>query len=191
MDIKSILTSVTPIEEDAWTDFEQYFTKKKLRKNEKLWKTGEICKHLVFINYGLIRSYRYLGTKEISTHFFFEGRIFYDDYSFVSQNPCIDTYETLEETELIVIPRVAINLMYDKYKSFERLGRMIVENNHTALIEEHQNIKNLSSKEKYLNLISDKPDVLQRVPLKFIASYLNMTPEYLSKLRKELACSKT
>ncbi len=75
--------------------------------------------------------------------------------------------------------------MFDKYKSFERLGRMMVEHNHAALIEEQQHIKNISAKDKYLRLITEKPTILQRVPLKFIASYFDMTPEYLSKLRKD------
>lgn len=189
INIKSLLTSVSPIEDNAWEDFEQYFTNKTLKKNEFIWKTGEVCKYLIFIQKGAIRSYRYTGTKENTTHFFLDGSIFYDDYSFISQNPCIDTYETLEDTEVVTIPRAAIMMMYDKYKSFERLGRLMTEYHHTVFIEENHITKNLSSKEKYLQLVKKQQQILQRIPLKYIASYLNMTPEHLSKIRKELSIS--
>jgi CRP-like cAMP-binding protein len=191
MNIKSILTAITPIEEDCWEAFEAFFTRKTLKKNEILWGNGEVCKHLVFINTGLFRSFRYVETKEVSTNFFFENSFFYDDYSFITQNPCIDTYEALEQTEITVIPRAAINLMFDRYKSFERLGRKMVEHNHVKLIEQQLALKNVSSKDKYLRLISAQPTIIQRVPLKFIASYLDMTPEYLSKLRKDITNTNT
>lgn len=187
MNLKSLFNRVTPLEEEAWTDFEQYFSTKTLRKNDVLWHAGEICKHLVFIHTGLIRSFRFVEKKEISTNFFFENTVFYDDYSFISGKACADSYEALEQTELIVIPKAAVNQMFDKYKSFERLGRKMVEINHVRQIEEDQNSRSLPSKERYLQLLRTKSDVISRVPLKFIASYLKMTPEYLSKLRKDLA----
>jgi CRP-like cAMP-binding protein len=187
MNLKSIFNNVTLIEEEAWSDFEQYFSTKTLRKQDVLWRAGEVCKHLVFIDKGLIRSFRFIEGKEISTNFFFEGTVFYDDYSFISGQPCSDSYEALEQTELIVIPKAAVNQMFDKYKSFERLGRKMVEHNHAKQIEEQQNSRSLPSKERYLQLLSTKPEFVNRVPLKFIASYLNMTPEYLSKLRKDIA----
>jgi CRP-like cAMP-binding protein len=187
MNLKSIFNQVTPIEEEAWIDFEQYFSIKTLRKRDVLWQAGEVCKHLVFINKGLIRSCRFIEEKEISTNFFFEDTVFYDDYSFISGQPCADSYEALEQTELIVIPKAAVNQMFDKYRSFERLGRKMVEHNHAKQLEELQNSRNLPSKERYLQLLSVRPDIANRVPLKHIASYLNMTPEYLSKLRKDIA----
>lgn len=185
--IKSLMTGVAPIEEEAWQDFEQHFTTNILKKGQELWKAGETCRQLVFINYGLIRSFRYTATREVSTHFYFENQLFYDDYSFISQQPCTDTYETIEETELVVIPKAAVHLMFDRYKSFERLGRMMAECHLATRIKEQLSSKTLSSKDKYLRLLSGSPHIIQRVPLKFIASYLDMTPEHLSKLRHDLS----
>ena len=184
--LKSLFNAVTPIADNEWNDFETFFSEKFISKNDYLWKYGDVCKHLVFINSGLIRVYKDTETKEIITHFYFENNLFYDDYSFVSLKPCMVSYQALEDTKLIIISRDAINLMYDKYKSFERLGRLIIEQSHIQYISEQENIKNMSSKQKYEKLISEHPKILKRVPLKYIASYLNMTPEYLSKLRNEL-----
>lgn len=186
---KNILQSVTPIAETEWLNFEQYFSCRKLLKNETLWKEGEICNHLVFIKSGLIYCYHNKEEKEIVTNLYFENSIFYDDYSFIKQEPCILTYIALEITELIVIPRIALYEMFDKYKSFERLGRMMVERNHTISIKEQLNFNRNKAEEKYLNLVATQPSLIQRVPLKIIASYLNITPEHLSRIRKKLTTS--
>jgi len=190
--IKNILQSVTFISENEWQHFEQYFSYRKLLKNEILWKVGDICNHLVFINSGLIYCfYNNKEDKEIVTNLYFENSIFYDDFSFIRQEPCILTYVALEITELIVIPRIALYEMFDKYKSFERLGRMMVERNHAVSIKEQLNFNGNKAEEKYLNLVALQPVLLQRVPLKTIASYLNITPEHLSRIRKKLTLSHT
>jgi CRP-like cAMP-binding protein len=188
---KNILQNVTPISENEWLHFEQYFSCRKLLKNEILWKEGEISNHLVFITSGLVYCYHNKEEKEIVTNLYFENSIFYDDYSFIKQEPCILTYVALETTELIVIPRIALYEMFDKYKSFERLGRMMVERNHTISIKEQLNSNGSKAEEKYVNLVASQSSLIQRVPLKIIASYLNITPEHLSRIRKNLTVLKT
>jgi CRP-like cAMP-binding protein len=187
--IRNLLLSVTPISETEWQNFEQYFSYRKLHKNETLWKENEICKHLAFINNGLVYCYHNKEDKEIVTNIYFENSVFYDDYSFIRQEPCILTYVALETTELIVIPRIALYEMFDKYKSFERLGRMMIERNHTISIKEQLNFNGNKAEEKYLSLVALQPSLIQRVPLKIIASYLNITPEHLSRIRKKLRLS--
>jgi CRP-like cAMP-binding protein len=183
---KNILQNVTPLPADEWLNFEQYFSYRRLNKNEVLWKENEVCNHLVFISKGLIYCFYNKDGKEIVQNLYFGNSIFYDDYSFISQVPCLLNYVAIEITELIVIPRIALYEMFDKYKSFERLGRIMVERNHTLSIKEQLNSNGLTTEEKYLTLITNHPDVIQRVPLKIIASYLNITPEHLSRIRKRL-----
>lgn len=189
--LRNLLRSVTPIAETEWQNFEQYFSSRKLLKNETLWKENEICTHLAFINSGLIYCYHNKEDKEIVTNLYFGNSLFYDDYSFIRQEPCILTYVALETTELIVIPRIALYEMFDKYKSFERLGRMMVERNHTISIKEQLNFNGNKAEEKYLSLVASQPSLIQRVPLKIIASYLNITPEHLSRIRKKLTISQS
>jgi CRP-like cAMP-binding protein len=186
---KKTLQNVTPISENEWLNFEQYFSCRKLLKNETLWKAGEICNHLVFIKSGLVYCYHNKEEKEIVTNLYFENSIFYDDYSFIKQEPCILTYVALEISEVIVIPRIGLYEMFDKYKSFERLGRMMVEQNHTISIKEQLNSSRNKAEEKYVSLVATQTSLIQRVPLKIIASYLNITPEHLSRIRKKITTS--
>lgn len=188
---KNLLQSVTPISEDEWKNFEQYFSFRRLNKNEILWKEGDICNHLVFLKSGSVYCFHYKDGKEMVTNLYFENAIFYDDYSFIKQEPCLLTYIALETTELIVVPRIALYEMFDKYKSFERLGRMMVERQHTISIKEQLNLNGNKSEDKYLSLVASQPNLIQRIPLKIIASYLNITPEHLSRIRKNLTSSKT
>ncbi len=189
--LRNILQSVSPIAETEWQNFEQYFSSRKLLKNETLWKENEICTHLAFIKNGLVYCYHNKAEKEIVTNLYFENSLFYDDFSFIRQEPCILTYVALETTELIVIPRIALYEMFDKYKSFERLGRMMVERNHTISMKEQLNFNGNKAEKKYVSLAASQPGLIQRVPLKIIASYLNITPEHLSRIRKKLAVSQS
>ncbi len=75
MTIKSKLTNVTLIEDEAWNDFEQFFAEKTIRKNEVLWKAGDTCRHLIYISKGLIRVYNTKDDKEV-THSFILKKVF-------------------------------------------------------------------------------------------------------------------
>ena len=187
---KTILQNVTPIAKNEWLHFEQYFSSQKILKKEFLWKAGELCKHLVFIKNGSIYCFFNREDKEIVTNLYFQNSIFYDDYSFIKQEPCMLNYVALETTELLVIPRIAIYEMFDQYKSFERLGRMVVEKNHTNSLKEQLIVHGSIAEIKYINLVESQPEVLSVVPLKIIASYLGITPEHLSRIRGKLADTK-
>jgi CRP-like cAMP-binding protein len=187
MDIKERINGICPIEETAWEDFSQYFSRLIIKKWGTLWQPGDICRQLVFINSGLIQSSYEKDGEEIAWRFYLENNLFADDYSFISQQPCKLIYVALEETELVTVPRAALYKMYDSYKSFERLGRMTVESIHLALINDQLNLNGLKAEEKYLSLVTSHPNIIQRVPLKSIASYLNITPEHLSRIRRKLA----
>ncbi|MCX6799532.1 MAG: Crp/Fnr family transcriptional regulator [Candidatus Falkowbacteria bacterium] len=184
-EIKNAFNSVAEIDAQVWNEFEQYFTTRRLQKNEVLWNSGEVCKHLIFIKKGLIRIFDSNSDKLNTLQFFFENKILTDYYSFTSQNPCIESYEAIEETELIMIPRIVIYNFYDKYKTFERIGRITAEQNFISLAEIQVQNKKLSPEEKYSKLVTERPKVIQRVSLKYIASYLGMTPEHLSRIRNK------
>ena len=187
--IKAFTSQLSPLDETAWGAFEQYLSVQKISKGEDLWSTGEVCKHVVFINKGLIRVY-YISLEngeETTVQFLFENRYLTDYYSLITQQPCQYFYTALEQCELISIPRVALYEMYDRFKYFERFGRLMAEQSYLLQQRVLFNLKSISPEEKYLNLIKERPKVLQRVPLKLIASYLGMSPEHLSRLRKKIS----
>jgi len=185
--LRDALSSYSSLENEVWEEFEHFFIEKNIGKNEMIWQNGEVCKHLVFIVNGAVRSYSVAQGNELTNNFYFDDDLFYDDYSFISQKPCFNNYQALEDTELILIPRSALYLMFNKYKSFERLGRIVVECRYIELYEATARMNNQSAGENYRYLMENAREVIQRVPLKLVASYLNITPEHLSRIRKSYA----
>jgi CRP-like cAMP-binding protein len=185
--LRTALNRFSSIEHEVWEEFEHFFIEKKVVKNEMIWENGEVCKHLIFIIKGAVRSFAVVHGNEVTNNFYFDSNLFYDDYSFISQRPCYVNYQALEKSELLLIPRTALYLMFNKYKSFERLGRLVVESRYVALYEAMNRKSNQSAGENYRYLMENDREIIQRVPLKLVASYLNITPEHLSRIRKSFA----
>ncbi len=185
--IKASVFSLYELENEAWNEFEQALTTRRLNKGELLWSIGDVCRHVVFMNSGLIRTFAETDKKETTYQFFFENRLLTDYYSFITQHTCRLAYEALEDCELLVISYTEVNRLFDKFKSFERFGRLLAERNFLGILGTQMNLKSVSPVEKYLTLIKERPKVMQRVPLHLIASYLGMTPEHLSRIRKKVS----
>ena len=187
--IKKVMFDILPLEGNSWDEFESYFTIKNVKKGELLLNIGEVCKHVYFINSGLVRCFYYSGSeqKEVTGQFFSDNRFLTDYYSFICQGPGNMGIEALEDSEIISIPRPGIYNMYDKYHSAERFGRLIAEQ---TFIEMHESIvgeRTLSPEERYIKFIEERFSIFQRISLSMVASYLQITPEHLSRIRKKLA----
>jgi CRP-like cAMP-binding protein len=178
-----------PIDVVAWSDFEQYLTTHSIKKGELLWKEGDVIKQIIFITKGAMRYYyhNHPSDKEVIAQFFFENAFLTDYVSFNTQEPTDYYFQALEDTEYIAFPRVAIYQMYDKYKVFERIGRLIAEYNFIHQQNAFKDQKNLTPEEKYLKIVKERPKVIARIPLHMIASYLAITPEHLSRIRKKIS----
>ncbi|WP_421810723.1 Crp/Fnr family transcriptional regulator [Flagellimonas sp.] len=185
--LKSILDQITFIDEIAWNDFIQHQIEKSLKRGEIIWNEGQVCRHLVFLKKGLIRSFSLNNGKEVTFNFYDTSSLFYDDYSFISQKSSKKTYQVLENSEVILIPREHLFKMFDKYKCFERIGRVSVENAHIRMIEERERLSQNNAEENYKQLLANKPYLIQILPQKVIASYLNISTEHLSRIRSKLS----
>ena len=187
--IKQAMNNFAPIDEVAWSDFEQYLTTHSIKKGELLWKEGDVIKQIIFITKGAMRYYyhNHPSDKEVIAQFFFENAFLTDYVSFNTQEPTDYYFQALEDTEYIAFPRVAIYQMYDKYKVFERIGRLIAEHNFISQQNAFKDQKNLTPEEKYLKIVKERPKVIARIPLHMIASYLAITPEHLSRIRKKIS----
>lgn len=186
--MKNTINHLSPLTEETWADFEQYLTVHTIKKGQILWHEGDIIKHVVYVKKGSFRYY-YLhpDDKEVTIRFFFEDQLFTDSESFILQTPSAYTFQATEDSEYISFTRAATYQMYDKYKDFERFGRVVSEYN---LIQKQKDIrdqKNCSPEEKYLKLITERPEIIARIPLNIVASYLAITPEHLSRIRRKIS----
>jgi CRP-like cAMP-binding protein len=147
---------------------------------------NSVPNEIFFINKGLIRVI-ITDNEGIdhTIHFALENQFIADYSSFMMKLPALYTLEALEETEVVVLPRSAIEWGYANLKEGDKLGRQVAE---FYFIYHDNRIKNLyarTPKERYDSITEVFPDIHNRVPQHMIASYLGITPVHLSRLKKE------
>jgi CRP/FNR family transcriptional regulator, anaerobic regulatory protein len=160
---------------------------KHVAKKEFLVRQGETCRHIVFINEGLMRLYYDVEGEEHVRQFHFE-RSFCSEYqSFLTQQPAQMSLQALEDTELLLISHTDLHALFRLNQEFERIGRILAEQSFIFVSQRFASILLESPEERYQILVRERPKVVQRVPQYMIASYLGITPEALSRIRKRLA----
>jgi CRP/FNR family transcriptional regulator, anaerobic regulatory protein len=180
--IKSIV-SLTEVEEQAFMDILEV---KLLGKKEYLLKQGEICNKITFINNGCLRAFYNVDGIENTVQFFF-GDSWYTDYaSFLTGNPAVENMQALEPTEVVQFKKADLYKYYELYPVFERVGRVMAENAFLSISKLNQMLTNEEPEERYLNLLKQRPEVVERIPQHYIASYLGIQPESLSRIRKRI-----
>lgn len=183
---KDYISTFIQLTEEEWADMAQYYRVKKLAKNDFLIKEGQICRAMNFLNKGTCRTFNLKNGKEITTNFFFDGSFITDYSSLITQKPTTEYIQALEECEFIYLSYQKMQEFYQKYASMQLFGRLIAEKVFLNLYQRQQDFLLLNPKERYLALMERRPKVVLNLPQIYVASYLGITPEYLSRLRREL-----
>lgn len=152
-------------------------------KGGALLKDGERCRHLFYIQKGLLRGYYYENGRDTTNWFAQEGEFATCFYAFIAKEPSFEMIQALEDCELMRLPYDALQNLYIAYPETERIGRLIIENYYTRLEERLLGIRLKTAKERYQHFIDTKPSLLQRATLGQVAAYLGITPETLSRIR--------
>lgn len=160
-------------------------TLKELSKKEVLLNQGDICNQRYFILDGLVRFYEMdsNGNERIN-QFGIENWWITNLDSFINETPSRQTIQALEKTRLLCIEKIELENLYYTIPKLERAFRIITENMLIAIQRKDEVYMKKTSKSRYFNLVKQIPNISQRVPQYMIASYLNISPEYLSEIRK-------
>lgn len=160
----------------------QYF-----KKGDYILRSGEQCRFIGFLNYGLIVSTLIDETgKEIPCGFTKNDCFFTYTEGLINNSPSHKDFIALEDCEMLMLQKDKLPLIFSLNPKFETLfTKMLADDLRIALLAE-QNIRILSVEKRYLHFIEAFPDVFNRLPLKYIAGYLGIEPPSLSRLRKRL-----
>jgi CRP-like cAMP-binding protein len=165
-----------------------YLKEKEIPKGTILLQKGAICTHSFFVESGLLRAYSIDSSgKEHVIQFAPEGWIITDRSSVFFNQPSDYFIETIETSNVIYFSHDFINQASDISSSFRNYNERLLQNHIRQLQHRIQYLLEATAEERYLDFISIYPDLLLRVPQWMIASYLGITPESLSRVRKELA----
>lgn len=154
-----------------------------IKKNSELQAIGHTCKTIYFLKKGVARIYYFKDDIDITESFSFENNIVVRFESLFTGRPSRKAIQVLEDSDLIAINSNELFTLYDKHPDIERLFRKIFEGSLVETVNRVESIQFHTADERYKILIKEAPDLLKRVPLKYIASYLGITPVSLSRIR--------
>jgi CRP-like cAMP-binding protein len=154
-----------------------------VKKNADLQKIGHTCKTIYFIHKGIARIYYYKDGNDITESFSFENSIIARVESLFSGKPSRKAIQVLEDAEFIAIDSEKLVKLYDAFPDIERLFRKIFEQGYVDTVHRMESIQFHTAEERYAVLLKENPEVVKRIPLKHVASYLGITQVSLSRIR--------
>lgn len=153
-------------------------------KGVLLAEQGKPCRYIYFIEKGVMRGFYHRGEKDITTWFAYEQDVVTSMSSFVTQHPAVENIEVLESASVKGISYDHLQELYRRFPEFNIVGRLLSERYYVELEERTLSLQNLSARERYIKLLNEQPHILQKVSLGHIASYLGMSQETLSRIRR-------
>jgi CRP-like cAMP-binding protein len=174
-----------PISEEARLSLSNVLRKVELPKSSILIKEGIICNHLFFLEQGCLRGFSNLDGKEVTHWFAFENDFVTSVYSFISRKPSLENIHALEDSVLWSVSYEDLQRLFDTYPDIERMTRIIYERAYIRLEERLVRLQFKSAKERYEQITTVFPTILNRVSLGHIASYLGISQETLSRIRAQ------
>ena len=190
MTLQEFIIKTTPIAQSKADLIASYFHEEDFEKNTHLIREGSICRKCYFIQSGIIRRYLFNNEGEEITTRFYTGPDFLNDYfSFFRQEPSDEFYQTLTPCKAWAISLEKVQYCFHHIPEFRELGRMLLILNSVEMHKRMISFHKYDATERYLQLIEQKPALIQEVSLKYIASYLGVTKHSLSRIRRKITPS--
>lgn len=177
------ITNFSPLSEESEAAFLSIVKSFSYKKNEIILENGQVSDYLCYIEKGLCRIFYHKHDKEVTEWFALEDEFFLSIASFYGRKPSHLTVQTLEKSDIIGIPHDAFMELCSKYHDIETLHRKMLT---TCLLLSQERVDSLqfeTAHQRYDNLIAKRPAIIQRVLLTYIASFLGITLETLSRIR--------
>ena len=165
---------------------ENSVTKKTFNKKELIFEEGKIANEIYFVSKGCVRLFYNVQGLDKTAFFYTEGKFICAGESFTFNVPALENYESVEPTELLIFSKQDIEKLILQIPKMEIIARVAVEN---ELITSQKVIASFITKspeERYLDLLNTQRELFQRVPQQYIASFLGVSPETLSRIKKRV-----
>jgi CRP-like cAMP-binding protein len=178
-----------PLSADDTLIIQSLFYEIKLKKGQHLLRAGDICRNIYFIETGLVRYYGIIDGEEKTNYFNQEGEFVCDYSSFLPKRPSMTNIQALEPSTIYAITYDDMQQFYAKVQHGERFGRLGIEDVYVTLISQVNSIYSDPPELRYKRFLEKYPDLGQRVPQYYIASYVGIKPQSLSRIRKRMSGS--
>ena len=175
-----------PLTDEELRLIESYFEVKELKKKDFLLREGKVCNLVGFIVKGAIRHFHVKDGVEITCDISLENAWITDYNSITHKTPCIVNLQAMEDTTVLVINKTDLFKLYDECTKFETFGRLMAERIAHRSIEIAMSLLSDKPEERVNNLLNNHPDLFQRIPQKYIANFLGISPESLSRIKRRI-----
>ena len=184
-ELKKFFNEYVQLPEEELDDVISKFKSKTIKKNEFVLQEGETCKDLIFVQKGCLRLYYIQEDVEVSVWFALKHSSAIEIYSFISETPSNYFLQAIEETEILYLPKVALNKLYETHPKMQEMMRKFWEDVILHLLARFTALQKDTAEQRYLDLL-EKPELLQSIPQKYLASFIGVTPTSLSRIKKNI-----
>jgi hypothetical protein len=183
----SFLRSVTQFEEDSFNIALPFFEIRHLQKGEYFIKKNKTCRYFAFVVSGIMRAIMEDETDESTTCICNENAFATSTVSFINQTPSNISIQALDHVVLLTISYSNLQKLYYTSAFWQKVGRIVAEREFMSEQNTSWRNSHIPATEKYLTLLKENPGIINKVPLQYIASYLHIKPETLSRIRKKIS----
>ena len=182
-----LLSKNIPLTEENWKPFLEKNHRKEYKKREVILKKGEVDNYLSFVEDGAARLYFTKENKELTIRFVFKHQYLTAYDSFTQRTPSRCDIEALTDMVVWQIHYDDLQAIYGSQPIGNLIGRLTVEALYVEKLNREFSFLSDTAEERYLKLMKEQPDLFQTIPLKHIASYMGITPQALSRIRRRIS----
>lgn len=182
----SNLNSIYPISKELENHLKLILVQREIPRKGILLKRGQVCKYIHFIEKGILHCYYNKNEEKVTSWFMKEKDVIISVKSFYMQVPSEESIIALEDVMLYGISFEHLQNIYVNYPEFNVIGRILTTKYYIQSEERLFAIRKERARDRYLYLLRTQPDIIQRAPLKYVASYLGISMETLSRIRASI-----
>lgn len=184
--LKEYCQKIIPFSGKETDLIDDFFELKTLKKKEFLLRDNAVCNFIAFISEGSIRHFHVKNGNEKTCDISFENMWVTDFQSFTYNNISIMNLQAMEDTTVFLIRKPDLYRLYKECSKYETFGRLMAENVAQRATEIAMSLSSEKPEERFQNLLKKQPDLFQRIPHKYIANFLGISPESLSRIQKRI-----
>ncbi|TAE32228.1 MAG: Crp/Fnr family transcriptional regulator [Cytophagales bacterium] len=184
--LKTYCQNVVPLTGDELKLIDTFFEQKAVKRKDLLLQNGKVCNFIGFIANGTIRHFHVKEGVERTCDISFENAWVTDFQSFTQNTPGIMNLQAVEDTTVLIIKKDSLYKLYTECAKYETFGRVMAEQVAQRATEIAMSLSSEKPEERFQNLLKRQPDLFQRVPQKYIANFLGISPESLSRIRSRI-----
>ena len=186
--MRAAMSGIAPMDDAEYEIFCGYIKPTRLAKKDHLFTAGQTCTRIGFVNEGCLRYYLLDNdAEERIIYLAMENWWIGDLGSFNHGHASLNNLQALTDVELLLMERGSFDELCERCPNWEKFFRIATQKAYAAITDRYIQSQALSAEEKYLRLVKKSPSLFQRVPQHYIASYLGIKPQSLSRIRKKLA----